>query len=924
MRRISFLLLLVLFVGCDGVGKTSTNEYITKAQESLDKGDLSVALINLKNAIVENPDNSHARWLLGKLYLDVGNGASADKELRRAHELGIVDEAVIPLIARALLQQEKYKEVLELGTGSSLSNEAAAELLTSRGLAYLLLGENDKAQTELDRALEKNPNSPYALVERARLSVSKRNFEEARPYIDMALEIDPNYPFAWSLLGDMNRLENNIDTAIEDYTKAIDNSYNTRRDLLERAMLLIKKKQYDKAQYDINELKNLAPDHPKVDFAQGLAYLRQGKILEAQESFDLCLRKDPNDTLALYYLGITHFIKGNIEQADSNLSSFLNTYPDSVNGRKLLALVKIRERDFITAEKLISPVVKEISDDVFALNILADAMFYQGKIDELLSILGKTSTLQPDSASARTRMGIGLLLHGDEEESIENLESAVEIDPQFQNADLLLILSYLHTKSYDKAKQIADAFSEKHPASALAQNLIGKVYLAQGRENLAEEAFEKARKLAPGDPFACRNLAILALRRSETNKARALFNEVLDHNPGHLPTLYLLAALEERDGDYEAMKTTLHQAIELAPNAVTPRVLLAQRFLKEGEPEQVFTLLDQTIRTRQRNNPVVIGLLCAAELDTHAFQNAKITCEHLVELQPNSPQAHFLLAKAYGGLSASDKLKTELQKTLMLAPGHLQASIALTRAWLLDGDLAKAKAQLTKLKTKAPNMVDVLVLEGEILSKSGESDKALAVYQTLFAAKPDTENLLRLTKIQWDMGDHNASLKQLESWITEHSDDVPARQALASTYIKLNQQADATAQFEELLKIAGDNPIVLNDMAWHLRESNPDRALQLAKKAYSIAPQSVSIMDTLAFILIKQGDMTSAQNIIQKALDMAPESPTLIFRRAMLLDATGKSDEAIAELTRLLKKNRAFPEQTEAESMLARLKNSYN
>ena len=923
MRGAAFLLLLMLLAGCDSISNLTDEEYVAQAKESLDKGDLPAAQIYLKNALGKNPENSQARWLLGNLYLDTGNGASAEKELGKARELGVVDESVMPLLARALLQQEKYQEVLELESGYSLSNEAAAELLASRGLAYLLLGESDNAQRELDNALSKNPNSAYALVERARLSVNQRNFEEARPYLDKAFEINPDYAFAWSLLGDLNRHENNLEAAIEAYTKAINNSNNTSRDLLERAMLFIRQKQYEKAQYDVAALKKLVPGHPKVDFVQGLVHLRQKKLAQAQESFEQCLRKDPNHMLATYYLGVTHFINGNIEQADRNLSSYVNAYPGSINGRKLLALIKLRQKDFKTAEELIRPVVvSEKTDTVDALNILADALLYQGKIDELMPIVEKVTALRPDSASARSRMGIGLLLHGEEEAGVESLETAIEIDPQFQHADLLLVLNYLHTKSYDKAQQAAEAFAEKQPDKALAHNLMGKTYLAQGHDAQAEEAFEKARQLAPGDPYACRNLAILALRKSDTDRARALFNEVLEYHPGYLPTLSLLAALEEREGEYETMKMVLRQAIELHPNAVTPRVLLARQYLLEGDTDRVFLLLNEEMRARHRNNPVVMGVLGQAELDSQAFRKAKITYQHQVELQPNSPHVHFQLAKAYGGLNDSEGLKKELQKTLELAPRHLQANIALTRAWLLEGNLTKAKEQLTSLKALAPNMVDVLVLEGEILSKSGEADKALTVYQTLFAAKPDTGNLLRLTQLQWQTGDREASVNQLEGWVTEHPDDVPARQSLASAYMKLDRQANAIAQYDEILKISGTNPIVLNDLAWHLRESDPDRALQLAEKALSIAPRSVSIMDTLTAILIRQGDTARAHRVIENALEMRPESPTLLFRRAMLLDATGKSDDAIVELTRLLKKDQAFPERAEAELMLKRLQDS--
>ena len=923
MHRATILFLsLLLLVGCDGIGNATEEEYISLARESMDKGDLSVTQINLKNALKENPNSSEARLLLGYLYLDGGNGPSAEKELRRASELGEVDEAVLPFLARALLQQNKFQEVVELDTYPNLSNEASAELLASRGLAYLMLGESDNARKDLDNALQKNPVSDYALVERARLSVIQRNFVEARPYLDKALEINPGYEYAWSLLGDMNHLENKPEAAIEAYTKAINNSKNANRDLLKRATLFIEQQNYEQAQNDVNELKKTLSGHPRVNLMQGIVHLRQEKIVEAQESFEQILRINPDDMLAIYYLGVVQFISGNLEQAKVNLSRFVFAYPNSSGARKLLALVNLRLKDFKATEEVIRPLASEETDDVDALNILAESLLLQGNIDEMMPIVEKATTVKPDSVAAKTLMGAGLLLQGDEGAGAESLESAIETDPQFQQADVLLIEGHLQAKSFDKAQKAAEAFLEKHPNKALAQNLLGKTFLAQGDEDQAAVAFEKARQLKPGDPFACRNLALLALKNSDPGKARALLNEALQHHPKHFNTLLLLAALEEREGKNEASKEVLQQAIELYPNTVTPRVLLARQYLMEGKTDQVFSILNEEIRAQHRNNPVVLGILGQAELASQEFEKAKITYQKLVELQPSSPLAHFQLAKAYAGLNNSDEVKKELYKTLELAPKDLNANIALTRVWLLEGDLARAKEQLASLKALAPNSSLVHAFEGEIYSKSGEVDQALAAYQALFAAEPNTRNLLRLTQTQWKTGKREESLTQLEDWVREHPDDVPARQALASSYIELNRPREAIDQYEESLKVSENNPIVLNDLAWHLRESDPERALQLAQKASSIAPQSTSIMDTLAAILIIRGDTARAQQVIDNALEIRPDSPTLLFRKAKLLQATGKTDEAIAELSQLLKTDKRFPERVEAELLLKQLRGS--
>ena len=87
MRLASVLFITLLLVGCDGIGQRTDAEYVERAQDHLDKGELRAASIELKNALVQNPNHPQARWLLGKIYLEFGQYAAAEKELTRARDL---------------------------------------------------------------------------------------------------------------------------------------------------------------------------------------------------------------------------------------------------------------------------------------------------------------------------------------------------------------------------------------------------------------------------------------------------------------------------------------------------------------------------------------------------------------------------------------------------------------------------------------------------------------------------------------------------------------------------------------------------------------------------------------------------------------------------------------------------------------------
>jgi predicted Zn-dependent protease len=89
-----------------------------------------------------------------------------------------------------------------------------------------------------------------------------------------------------------------------------------------------------------------------------------------------------------------------------------------------------------------------------------------------------------------------------------------------------------------------------------------------------------------------------------------------------------------------------------------------------------------------------------------------------------------------------------------------------------------------------------------------------------------------------------------------------------------------------------------------------------------MAPDSAAIMDTLAAALLQKGDIKRAQRMNERTLKTNPESPTFLFRKAKILEASGNIDDAIMLIKSVLDSQQAFPERAEAELVLKRLSGS--
>jgi len=913
-----FLGLCLLLLPVVSSGSYTDAQYLERARVYLDKGELKAASLEIKNALQQNQNNAQAHWLLGKVYLELGNAAGAEKELRRASEFGVEDGAVLPLLAQALLVQGKLEELQLLSLEKLTTGDQKAKVLAAQGLGKLVQREEDSAEEKINQAVALDPQSPYANVAKVRLLAAKNEFDLARKELKRVLELDTDYAPAWSLLGDLESRDNNLVKAEAAYTNAVENSTYNLPDLLKRAQVRIQQKKYEAAQKDIDILKKRLPRHPGVNYTQGMIHFQNKHFTEAAAAFDLTLQANDRHQQAMFFLSRTHLQLGNMRQAELYGKQFLSAVPDSVPGRRLMAAIEFGNQRYSSAEELIRPVVASHEDDMVALNLLASALLKQNKWDEAIVLLEKAASLQPNSAVTQLRLGVGLLAAGRQTKGIEHIEAALELDPQLQQAYILLVQNYLNQKDFEKALAVAENYRDQLPESAAPYNLIGRIKLVSGQETDAAEAFTRAREMAPGDPEANHKLAALAIRNKAYQEARNYYQDVLKYHKNHLSTLLKLAALDGLEKKEQAMLDRIQQAVEAHPKSVLPKVVLARYYLTQRKPEKV-PLLMVSMSEEQRLSPAVLEVMALSQLAQKQFIEAKYSLEQLIKRQPESAQAHFLLARAYAGLGDRVGLREELEKTIELAPRDFAAHLVLARLQLLEGQKEKVVEHIVVLNELSPGHPDVLRLKAVLARTQGDQETASGLLEDVFEKSPSTASMLSIARQKWAMGDKMAALELQEEWTAAHPDDLTASLALAGTYQQQDQVEQAIVQYKQVLAKEEQNVIALNNLAWSLRNEQPVKALEYAERAAELAPNSSLVIDTFAVVLMKNGDIERAKRYIERALAKKPKNPAFRYHSAMIDVAAGDKVSAIETLQVLLGEGSNFSEKAEAQQLLAEL-----
>jgi putative PEP-CTERM system TPR-repeat lipoprotein len=585
----------------------------------------------------------------------------------------------------------------------------------------------------------------------------------------------------------------------------------------------------------------------------------------------------------------------------------------------LLTIIRLQNGKFAEAEDAIRPVYESNQADVEALNLLANALVIQGKMDEGIDLLEKAVELEPDSSAAKMRLGAGMIGAGEQDSGLEYVESAIQMNPQLQQADILLILNHLKRKQFEQALEAAEAYRKRNPDSATPLNLLGRIHLEVGQEPEARKAFKEALLMVPGDPSANHGLAAMAERSKDYDSARAYYQAVLDRHENHLASLLKLATLDALENKEELLIEHLEQAREAQPKSMQPRLLLARYYLVKGKPDKVLEFFVDADEA-QVNHPAVLDVIARSELARSKFSSAKRTLRKLISQQPNSAEAHYLMSQAHAGLDETGDRKRALENAVKSAPNHFPARLALAQQLWLDKKYDDVSEHLEVLKGIAADNAGVLQLELSLAEQHGDEKEALRLSEEIYRKSPSTSSMLLLAKNKWRLGEREEALALKEQWIEKHPEDVSARVSLANSYIAKNNIDAAVEQYLSVLEKDENNLIALNDLAWFLRVNRPKEALEYAQRLNELKPNVANFMDTLAVVLMENGEIEKAQSLINRVLLKAPKDKDIRYHSAMIDVAAGNKARAQKTLVALLSDKEEFSQKKEAEKLLAELK----
>ena len=604
-----------------------------------------------------------------------------------------------------------------------------------------------------------------------------------------------------------------------------------------------------------------ADESGKTPYERGVAALANDQPRTARIEFLNAIKAAPRDPAPRLMQARTYLALGDGVAAEAELTRARDLGAPLTEIYHLMAhalLLQGQPQRALVEARLAPP-----EHQAYAGRIAGKAFAEAGDPAQAAAAFAHSLAIEPKNGDTLTDYARFRRGNGDLAGAIQSADAALAADPA--NAEALTLRGELTRSQYGLAAALPwfDRALEIDPDNVIALLERAATLGELGRMEAMLADTRAALKLAPRNAMAFYLQALLAARAGKFDLARSLYERTrgtLDDQPAGL---LLASAIDYQTGAPERAITRLEQLVGMQPNNVKARRLLGAAHWKTGDA----TGTVETLRP----------LADRPDADSYSLSLMGKALQKLGKPGPASAYlARAALPRAPGPGLVSQPVTQEqldfLRQEAASQPGHAPAQIALISALLSNGIGDEALARARQLQAANPGAPDAHVLVGDALGVLGDFAAAAQEYRKAANIAFTEPTAMRMIEALERSGQRAAAAQALALFLEQNPRNVPAQLLAASRHMQARQWREAATIYERLRDRLGDrDAAMLNNLAWAYSElGDYDRAVPIARKAWSLAPGNPATADTLGWLLFKSGKRAEGLLLLEQASHGAP------------------------------------------------------
>lgn len=403
-------------------------------------------------------------------------------------------------------------------------------LLTRLAEEYARLGDLEKAERELRRAVERAPAYYPAHVLLGRVLMESGRYTRARMHLRRAVALKPREPEAYLVLAQLNLEAGAPDEAVkvvDALAVALPGEASGYRRL---GLTLAERGDALRAERLLGEASRRDPGDVEVLAALAKLYVESGRPAEAEDALARALRRDPDSQEVLLAAGRAALKAGSAVRARAYFDRLLSLSrePETV---VRVAFSYLAAREPSAAAEVLEAARKAGAEEprlAYYAGLVHERMRRFPEAAEAFAAVPDTAEIYAD---ARLRRARSLSLAGSHPRALALLKTALQDAPE----------------DVEVRTQYARAL-ERSGAPAKAEALL-KEGLSAGPSAALYDA-----------------LAATLQRQGRGKEALALLGDVVAKSPRDEELLYVLGAAHERQGDLAGALAKMRAVLEVAPD----------------------------------------------------------------------------------------------------------------------------------------------------------------------------------------------------------------------------------------------------------------------------------------------------------------------------------------------------------------------
>jgi cellulose synthase operon protein C len=916
----SAVVLAVTFA-LSGCGQATGPEALAKARQALEKDDLKTAQIHLKGALQTDPQMAEARYLLGKVLLEVGDSQGALVELGKAIEAGYPTKDLAVVHSQALLAQRESRKLLDLyGKLELAETKEQSALLMQIGRAQQRLDREADARVSFVKAQTVTPGYAPAEVELAILDAQAGKLQVALDRVNALLEKQPSEGAAWRLKGDLELAHKSDKPAARSaYERAVKESPKSVEAQLALVGFLMGEKDWAAVDARIKQATQRIGQNFGLRFYAAAMDMEQGKLDAAHEQAQQLLRAAPEDGRVLLLAGQIEYLRERFLQAESHLSRAVGSGGNAQRARMLLAQTYLRLDDPARTVQTLQPLLDE-QVRIARVHALAGEAFSQlGESRKAEEQFRKAAELDPKDTRSRTMLAMGQMGKGQDARGLAELK---ELSEGFDSpvADLALISTFVRKGDFASALQAIDAAEKKMPERAgMVASLRAQVLRAQGKPAEASAALEAALKRDPKYLPAALALAREDLSAKQVERAVQRIEGVAKADPSNVMAQLALINVRQQAGEpAEKLEADLKSLIQKHPQVARPRVALVKMQVRRGDLAAAAATAQQGVATLPSEGEL-LEMLAEVQVRQREFTLANKTLAQLSTLRPRAVEPLTRMAEVDMMSGKAREAMASVRKALALRPTYVPALRLQIGLETELGNVEAARRYVKELQALPGQEALGAAVEGDLETSQQQLGVAQSAYRRALARNAGLPEVpARLHRVLRANGKSDEADAFVRDWFKDHPRDLGFLNYLGDLALGQGELAQARQHYEKSLALRADQALVLNNLAWlTLQQGAADKAEQQVREALKLAPAEAPLHDTLSAILSARGQHEPAIAAQRDALQR-DSNPVFRVGLARRLLAAGRKDAARDELLAVQQLGDRYPGQAEVRELLSK------